>query len=109
MNSNSSQTFLLRTAKATLVVMLLLLVVPAAVSACPTCKDGIAQDGGGHMARGYQASIIFMMSMPFLILGGLSTYFYLEVRRARRRQLSEQSLNPALSDAAALTDAATTH
>ena len=40
---------------------------------------------------GYFWSIIFMMSMPFLILTGLSTMFYLDVRRARRRQELEAS------------------
>jgi hypothetical protein len=35
------------------------------------------------MAEGYFWSILFMMSMPFLILGGLGTYFYLQVRAAR--------------------------
>ena len=54
-------------------------------SACPTCKESISENGG-NLVRGYQWSIIFMMSMPFLILGGLGTYFYLEIRRARRRQ-----------------------
>ena len=53
--------------------------------ACPTCKEGLAE-GGGHVARGYFWSILFMMSMPFLILGGLGSLFYLEVRRARLLQ-----------------------
>jgi len=29
-------------------------------------------------------SILFMMSMPFLILGGFGTYVYFSIRRARR-------------------------
>jgi hypothetical protein len=41
--------------------------------------------------RGYFWSILFMMSMPFLIIGGLGTMFYLDVRRARRRQAVEVS------------------
>ena len=50
--------------------------------ACPTCKAGLSENGG-NLVRGYFWSIMFMMSMPFLILGGLSSMFYLEVRRAR--------------------------
>ena len=61
---------------------------PAAVEACPTCKDGISENSL-NLVRGFGWSIIFMMSMPFLILGGLGSYFYLEVRRARR-QLDQQ-------------------
>jgi hypothetical protein len=38
-----------------------------------------------NLLRGYFWSIIFMMSMPFLIFGGMCSYFYYEIRRARAR------------------------
>ena len=67
-------------------LLVLLLVAVAEVShACPTCKEAVSEHGG-NLVQGYFWSIIFMMSMPFLILSGLSTMFYLDVRRARRRQ-----------------------
>ena len=68
----------------------LMLTFAAACQACPTCKDGIAE-GGQHagMVRGYFWSILFMMSMPFLIFGGLGTYFYLQVRQARAAQAQQ--------------------
>lgn len=55
--------------------------------ACPTCKDGIAE-GPQHaaMVRGYFWSILFMMSMPFIIFGTLAAYFYYQVRQARAAQ-----------------------
>ena len=54
---------------------------------CPTCKDNLAADpAAANMIRGYFYSILFMVSMPFLILGGLSSYFYWEVRKARARR-----------------------
>ncbi len=59
--------------------------------ACPTCKEGLNEDGGNLM-RGYFWSIMFMMSMPFLILSALSGMFYLDVRRARRRQAAADTL-----------------
>lgn len=61
------------------------LVVACTAEACPTCKAAIAENGE-HFVRGYFWSIIFMMSMPFLILGGLGSLFYMEVRRARMLQ-----------------------
>ena len=62
--------------------------------ACPTCKEQIAGDPAAYnIARGYAWSIVFMLSMPFLILGGLGSYFYWEVRRAYARQAMEESLN----------------
>lgn len=68
-----------------LVIAIACILVFASVGhACPTCKQAIAE-GGHHdqVVRGYFWSIIFMMSMPFLILGALGTYFYLLVRSAR--------------------------
>ena len=65
--------------------IILAVITASAASACPTCKQGL-NEHGGNLIRGYFWSIIFMMSMPFLILGGLSTMFYFDVRRARRRQ-----------------------
>jgi hypothetical protein len=55
---------------------------PQLALACPNCKDSL----NAQYAAAYGASIIFMLSMPFLILGGLSAYFYWEVRRARKKQ-----------------------
>jgi hypothetical protein len=62
------------------------LLTPLAL-ACPTCKDNLAHDpASASLVRGYAYSILFMLSMPPLILGGLSAYFYWEVRKARARQ-----------------------
>lgn len=55
--------------------------------ACPTCKDAIQQGGNAaNLVRGYFWSIMFMVSMPFLIFGSLTLYFYLLVRKARLSQ-----------------------
>lgn len=56
------------------------------LAACPTCKETIADNDGNtaQLVKGYFWSILFMLSMPVTILGGLTTYFYLHVRRARR-------------------------
>lgn len=52
------------------------------VDACPTCKDTLSENDA-NMVRGYFWSIVFMMSMPFLVLTGLVSYFYILVRKAR--------------------------
>lgn len=61
-------------------------VFPDLAAACPGCKDAISQQDpqGMSMVQGYFWSILFMMSMPFTILIGVSTYFYVLVRRARK-------------------------
>jgi len=73
----------------TALLVVLVLVFQSVATACPTCKEGLVagDHDSANLVRGYFWSIIFMMSMPFLILGGLSTYFYLLVRRARAGQV----------------------
>jgi heme/copper-type cytochrome/quinol oxidase subunit 2 len=68
---------------------ILLLLTPVIASACPTCKDGLAGDPeAAGLARGIYYSILFMLAMPALILTGLGSLFYFEIRRARKRQLA---------------------
>lgn len=56
-------------------------------AACPTCAEGMSNDANhANLLRGYFWSIIFMMSMPFLIFTAVCSYFYYEIRRARARQ-----------------------
>lgn len=60
------------------------ILLSTAAQACPTCKEAVVE--GAHQAgmiRGYFWSILFMMSMPFLIFGSLGAYFYLQVKRAQ--------------------------
>ena len=64
-----------------------LALLPDVATACPSCKAALgSQDGGGDLVRGFFWSILFMMSMPFAILGGMSSYLYWVVRRARADQ-----------------------
>lgn len=73
-----------------------LLLIAGIAEACPTCKDQIAGDPAAqNMARGYAYSIVFMLSVPPLILTGLGTYFYLEVRRAYAKQALDEAIAPA--------------
>jgi len=72
-----------------LVVALAVVALSAAcVVACPTCKEGLDQNDPNHqaVAAGFYYSILFMMSMPYLILGTLGSLAYLSIRRARAGQ-----------------------
>jgi hypothetical protein len=83
----------LKTAVAAVLVAAVLLALVQPAWACPTCKDQLAHDPASlNLARGYALSILFMLSMPPLILGGLAAYFYWEVRRARARQASPPAI-----------------
>ncbi|HEY6565816.1 MAG TPA: hypothetical protein VIY86_15135, partial [Pirellulaceae bacterium] len=75
--------YYLKLGRATLAILVALCLI-ATAQACPSCKDSVAAGGGGaNLARGFGWSIIFMLSMPILILTGISSYFYLLVRQAR--------------------------
>jgi hypothetical protein len=69
-------------------VIALVLLIASVAAACPTCKDGLAQNDpqGQSIAAGYYYSILFMMSMPFAILGTFGSLAYLSIRRARLQQ-----------------------
>lgn len=70
---------------ATGAVVLVAACLSTSAQACPGCAEAQAGQGAERAAivSGYFWSIIFMMSMPFLLLGGFGTYCYLQVRKAR--------------------------
>lgn len=69
-----------------LAFLLLACVMSVEASACPTCKDGIAENdpAAQSMAAGYFYSILFMMTMPFLILGSFISFAYWSIRKRSR-------------------------
>lgn len=74
------------------------LAITSIANACPQCQKALAGSKGGvggNIVRGYFWSILFMLSMPFLVLGGLSTYFYLLVRRAKAAVGNAAAVAPA--------------
>ena len=67
------------------IVVVLLLLIASVAAACPTCKEGLAQNDpqGQALAAGYYYSILFMMSTPYIVLGTFGSFAYLSIRRAR--------------------------
>ncbi|MBA4018857.1 MAG: hypothetical protein C0483_16945 [Pirellula sp.] len=61
------------------------LALPTAAHACPGCAEAQAGQGPGrvNIVRGYQLSIIFMMAMPFLIVGSFGGYVYYTMYHGR--------------------------
>lgn len=67
-----------------LVFAALALASVAAVEACPSCKAALSSGNPeGDLVGGFFWSILFMLSMPFMVFGGISGYFYYLVRKAR--------------------------
>jgi len=90
---NNRRRSLLAFARFAILLLVLVAVVLATTTAfaCPTCKDGLGADDPSSqaMARGYFFSILFMMAMPFVLIGTFGGAAYLSIRRAREQQLAK--------------------
>lgn len=70
-----------------LVCLTLLVGTAAVASACPSCQAALGNDSSqGDLARGIYYSILFMMAMPFAIVGTFGGLAYRAVKREQRRQ-----------------------
>ncbi len=70
----------------------LVLSVAAVASACPSCQAALAGDAShGDLVSGLFYSILFMMSMPFAIVGTFAGLAYRAVKREQRRREAEQA------------------
>ena len=69
------------------VIVALVLLIASVAAACPTCKEGLAQNDpqGQALAAGYAYSVLFMMSMPYIVLGTFASVAYYTIRRARQQ------------------------
>lgn len=110
-NGIASRVFAMRTANYQFVPVLvrwlivalaigLALLIASVAAACPTCKEGLAQNDpqGQAIAAGYYYSILFMMSMPFAILGTFGSLAYFSIRRAQQAAACGTSLAPRPAD-----------
>jgi uncharacterized membrane protein len=76
------------------IVLALVLLIASVAAACPTCKVGVAQNDphGQSLAAGYYYSILFMMSMPYIVLATFGSIAYYSIRRARKQQQLAEEL-----------------
>lgn len=83
-----------RTAKllGALVCLTLVLGATSVATACPSCQSALGNDSSqGDVARGIYYSILFMMAMPFAIVGTFGGLAYRAVKREQRRQADLKS------------------
>ena len=70
-----------------LAVMVAFLFLGNTAEACPTCKDGETAE----MARGFYYSILFMISLPFVMLSGFGVYVFFATRQVKAKQKYNQA------------------
>ncbi len=75
-----------------MLTLAIVLVLPGLAEACPNCKEAYMGDGQSPVSSGFNASIIFMMTMPFLVIGG----FVLRLWLAQRRRQSADAAGEAM-------------
>ena len=80
--------------------VLLFAITASPAAACPMCKLGNDADTksnsveaveAANRAKAYTISIFFMMSMPPIVLGGLTLAIRREIRKAQARQAAGQA------------------
>lgn len=69
-----------RTCQTLLLAVVATFTLAASAQACPGCKEATSE-ASRQMARGYSYSILFMMPIPFIILGSFGGYVYYTVRQ----------------------------
>jgi hypothetical protein len=55
--------------------------LPELAQACPNCKEAYMSDGQSPVSSGFNTSIVFMMIMPFVVMGGFALRLWLVQRR----------------------------
>ena len=58
---------------------------------CPSCQRALSDGSQGNLAAGIYYSILFMMSMPFAIVGVFGGFAYRAVKREQRRIAEENA------------------
>lgn len=57
----------------------------SSVEACPNCKDALAEDPDGQLARlgqGYSWSVLLMLGVPGLLVAGMGSAAYFFIKRS---------------------------
>ena len=85
---------LLRRLTAPCLALAVVLAIAGPAWACPGCKDALSANDheGGNLVAGYFWSILFMMSMPFILVGTFCGSMYVSVRRARARAAADEAV-----------------
>ena len=67
-----------------LATMAAALLFPAAARACAVCLTGISE--GDPVANAFNWSLLFLMSMPYAVVGSIAGWLFYAHRRAARRR-----------------------
>ncbi|WP_318309543.1 hypothetical protein [Flagellimonas crocea] len=67
--------------KKLLILILILLVFPAVSEAqCAMCRAVVESESGGKTAEAINNGIVYLMSIPYILIGGLFYFIYRKMR-----------------------------
>ncbi|MBR9979041.1 MAG: hypothetical protein KFH87_13225 [Bacteroidetes bacterium] len=68
--------------------LIVFLIIPDIASACPNCKEAYVDDGQSSVSSGFNNSILFMMAVPFLVVGTFALRLWFAQRKRDGDSLS---------------------
>lgn len=83
-----------RASKTALGIALVMLAIPVAVQACPSCVAALQGTGVGS---GFNASILFLLMMPFALVGSIGGGLFFYIRRHSRPRQGQKTYGTASS------------
>lgn len=69
-----------------LIAILLFLVVSPAEAQCAMCRAVLESEDGGGAAKGINNGIVYLMMIPYLLIGGVGYAIYRMRKKARLEQ-----------------------
>lgn len=69
-------------------VLIVFLLIPDIASACPNCKEAYIDDGQSSVSSGFNRSILFMMAVPFLVVGTFALRLWVAQRKRDDESIS---------------------
>jgi len=69
-------------------ITIMVLLIPIGVQACPLCVEAVK---GSELGRGFNTSILFLLAMPFALVGSIGGGLFFYLRRHSRSSQKQHS------------------
>lgn len=71
--------------KRTFVILMLLILISISVDAqCAMCRAVLESEEGQHTAKGINDGIIYLMAIPYILIGGIGYFIYIKFYRTKK-------------------------
>lgn len=71
--------------KRTFVILMLLILISISVDAqCAMCRAVLESEEGQHTAKGINDGIIYLMAIPYILIGGIGYFIYMKFYKTKK-------------------------